>query len=70
MKNLRVLLSWLILTLLGLGYIAYEVSYDSGTTSQLATKLDAQPVRLLALILLVASVVLGIVKDRDEVATP
>ena len=52
--------------LLGAGYLVSQASYFSGTTQAYIEGLDASPVPLISLILLVCTVVLAFVPEKGE----
>jgi succinate dehydrogenase hydrophobic anchor subunit len=66
MKTLRVVLSAVSVILLLAGYLASQYTALNGTASDYASKVDQPPVRLLALLLLVAAVVLAFIPEREE----
>jgi len=70
MKTLRSALSFATLALLGLGYAGSQVAALTGPdeTSAWSIRIDSKPVASLALVLLVAAVILGLVRDREEQA--
>jgi len=65
MKNLRMLLSIVVIAFLCLGYAASQMAAFNGTATEFASKIDQPPVQWLALFLLVVSIVLAFIKDRE-----
>ena len=68
MTRIRTLLTIVTALLLTLGYSASQLAWFAGpdAASEYARKIDQPPVRLLALVLLVAAVVLAFVPEREE----
>lgn len=67
MKTIRTVLTVATIALLGLGYAASQFAYFQGqeATIAYAQRIDSPPVRLLSLVLLVAAVVLGFVREPE-----
>ena len=62
MTKVRTVLSILVIVLLGVGYAGSQFSVFRGNASDYAAKIDSPPVKLLALLILLASVVLAFVR--------
>ena len=65
MKLVRDSLSVVATLVLAGGYLASIQATGSGQTQEYITKLEAAPIRLLALLLLLAAVALSFVPDSD-----
>lgn len=66
MTNLRTALAALVVVLLVAGWGGAAFAAMGGTAADWATRVDAAPVRLLALVVLVAAVAFAFVPDRTE----
>jgi len=69
MKTVRMALSALTIGLLGLGFIASQLAGLSGNQMKYAEQVDAAPIRMLALVLLLGAVALAFVPEREESET-
>jgi len=65
MKALREGLSIALILFLGGGYLASQLAYHQGRAPEYAAQIDTPPVRWLALVLLGAVVVVGILRKRE-----
>ena len=68
MTNLRAALTALLATLLVAGWGGAALAAMGGTAGDWATKADAAPIRLLALVALLGSIALAFVPDRESEA--
>jgi hypothetical protein len=66
MKTVRVVLSAISVLLLLAGYLASQWASLSGSAASYAEKVDQPPIRMLALLLLVAAIVLAFVPARED----
>lgn len=66
MKKLRLMLAVTSAILLMLGYLASVQASLFGNPADYAAKVDAAPIRLLALALLVSACVLALIPDRGD----
>jgi len=66
MKTVRLALSVLSVLLLLAGYLASQAAALDGTAADYAQKVDAAPIRILALVFLVAAIVLSFVREGEE----
>ena len=65
MSGIRQLLSYVVLTLLTLGYLASQWAALKGTAHEYAARVDIPQVKLLSLFLLIAALVLAFIPDRE-----
>ncbi len=65
MTSLRRLLSYIVLSLLTLGYLASQWAALTGVAPDYAARVDIPQVKLLSLLLLVAALVLAFIPDRE-----
>jgi hypothetical protein len=65
MKLARTVLSAIALLLLGAGYVASQASVLTGSQLSYHAKVDQPPIRMLAMLLLVAAVVLAFIPERE-----
>ncbi|MEZ0326873.1 MAG: hypothetical protein ACAH95_13315 [Fimbriimonas sp.] len=65
MSSLRRLLSYVVVALLTLGYLASQWAALNGTASDYAARVDIKEVKLLSLLLLIAALVLAFIPDRE-----
>ena len=66
MTNLRTAFSALVVALLGLGSAGSAWAALHGSAPDWARKADAEPIRMLALLILVIAVLLAFVPERKE----
>ncbi len=66
MKTVRLALSVLSVLSLLVGYLASQAAALNGTAGDYAQKVDAAPVRTMALVILIAALVCAVVPDRGE----
>jgi preprotein translocase subunit SecG len=69
MAFVRTAVALITLVLLTGGYAASQLAFFNGSTAQYIAALDASPVPMLSLGLLVTLVILAFVKDEASVAT-
>ena len=65
MKSVRTLLSIVVIGLLALGYAASQVAALGGTAAKYAAQIDSPSIQWLALLILLASVALAFVPDKE-----
>jgi hypothetical protein len=65
MSGLRRLLSYMVLALLTLGYLASQWAALNGSASDYAARVDIPQVKLLSLALLIAALALAFIPDRE-----
>lgn len=66
MKRARDLVMIVAIVLLGGGYLLSQIAAYNGTASAVAARLDGQPMRILAAVLLVVTLVLAFMRDPKE----
>jgi hypothetical protein len=66
MKTLRVVLAAVSILLLLAGYLASQWAAFTGSAADYAAKADQTPIRILALVLLVAAIALAFVPERED----
>ena len=69
MKLIRTIVFTDSLVLLGAGYGASQLAYDSSAVQAYAAQIDCAPVRIAALLLLVCCVVFPLIGKSSEAAT-
>ena len=67
MTNLRTTLTILVVARLGMGGIGATLAAFSGTATEWAVKMDAAPIRLLCLLVLVGAIGFAFVPNGEEV---
>ena len=65
MTNLRTALAALVVVLLVLGWGGAAFAAMNGTATEWASKMDAAPIRTLALIVLIGAIVAAFVPDQE-----
>lgn len=66
MKTARTLVGTVAILLLGGGYFASQYAYFAGDPASYIRALDSSSVPILALLLLLATVIMAIVPEREE----
>ncbi len=66
MKLARLLVFSVGTLLMAVGYAVSQMRFFSGTTGEYIAQLDASPVPMLSLVLLVAAVILALVPDEGS----
>lgn len=65
MKTIRLVLALIVLLALGAGYAASQLAYFQGRAAEYAASVDTPLVQGLALLLLLGTVILAFVPDRE-----
>ncbi|CAN5535993.1 hypothetical protein BH11ARM1_BH11ARM1_09350 [soil metagenome] len=66
MKNIRRLLGGVVLGLFTFGYLASQYAYFSGTAPTYAKNIDTPQVKLLSLVLFLASIALAFIPAKAD----
>jgi len=65
MKNIRLVISVVVVAFLVLGYAASQYAVLNGTAQEYAAKVDCPPVQYFALALLILCVVFAFIGDKE-----
>jgi hypothetical protein len=66
MSSIRKTLSYVVLALLTLGYLASQWAALQGTAPDYSARVDVPPVQTLSLIIFIAALVLAFIPDRER----
>ncbi|MEJ5171524.1 MAG: hypothetical protein WHU10_11095 [Fimbriimonadales bacterium] len=65
MRGLKEAFAAIVVVLLALGYAASQRAFFAGVPEEWAAKVDVPQIRILALVVVIALLALGLVRDRE-----